>query len=525
MKMQKLNIFVKVIVLSCAALCTLILQAEACKMSRDQKFNYFVNSSANYSGMFWEGRSTVFAPTVIEKCQQSVGQYLMLSLGVRVPTTMSETSDISFDGKIQQGICKVQDAPLPLQSFDEKKLIFEKNHKILRQCTHLQVYDLENRPIQFKPDQTACKIRSIGNGIFRLDGDFCFLKIGTANRFVVSVTVNDECKSEKFLKDNNIEAQDLEAALNAYTVGDDSGSSTEIDPLGSSRVRLYFQPKAGSIPLTDDEDTRSPRFPTVYAPDIHMGALKLQGSGQTWTMDMSLFVDNRTDNLCTNGQCHRVSNFNVPIVGEANLYSVRNGKRNLIDSWWHAGVATANWQGLLTGISKNINEVEFKVGDKYSIETIFIDPFEDYTLFAMSFQQFLIDLKSTEGTAGIDVIQSMKGLQNLAGLSPLRNLPNLTSGDFTAELDRVLLALSGLNKDRQWPAYYDKVCSPLLKSCVTPGKVKYFMKVRADFEIAGFDEMDGSAQFKNIKISRDSKVSNSYENEVKSFPKQSCGEL
>lgn len=524
MSKSLLNNSMRILLTSSAVLFGFILQAQACKMSRDQKFNYFINGSANYSGMFWEGKSTIFTPTVIEKCQQSAGQYLMLSLGVRFPTLVSETSDISFDGKIQEGICSLKDAPKPVQSFDEKKQIFASNHAFLRKCTHLEVYDLDNRPIQFKPNQVACQIRSIGNGTFRLDGDFCFLKINPANRFVVSITINDECKSEAYLKQNGFEAQDVEAALNAYVAGDDSGTSTELDPLGTSRARVYIQPKAGTLPLTEDDDVRTPRFPTIYAPDIHMGGLKLAGSGQTWTLDMSLFVDNRTDKVCTQGVCTRISNFNVPVVGEANFYSVKGAKRELLDSWWHAGIAVANWQGLLTGISKNINEVEFKVGDKYSLEVVFVDPFEDYTLFAMAFQQFLIDLKAVEGTAGIDVIQSLQGLANLSGLSPLRALPNLSSGDFTAELDRVLLALSGLNKDRQWPAYYEKICNPVLKNCIAAGKSKYFAKIRADFEVAGFDEMDGSVQFKNVRIARDSKVADSYEKSVTGFTRQTCGE-
>lgn len=524
MKIQNLKFIVKVLGTSVAALFVGVLQAEACKMSRDQKFNYFIDSSINYSGMFWEGRRSVFSPTVIENCQQSAGQYLMLSLGVRFPTPLSETSDISFDGKIEESICRIKDAPMALQSYDEKKDLFSRRHEILRQCTHLQVYDLENRPIQFKPDQKNCKIRSIGQGLFRMDGDFCFLKVSPSNRYVVSIVVNEECKNTPFLREKGISAQDVEAALNAYLVGDDSGSSTDIDPLGSSRARLYFQPSEKEMPLTEFEDERSPRFPTVYAPDIHMGDIAIQGSGETWTLDLSLFVDNRGGALCQQGICPAIGNFNVPVVGEASLYKVGATKREMIDSWWHAGVAVAQWQGLLGGMSKNINEIKMTPGDRYSLEVVFVDPYEDYQLFASAFKQFLIDLKAVEGTAGIDVIQSLQGLQDLAGLSPLRALPSLTSGDFTAELERVLYALSGLNKDRQWPAYYEKVCSPVLRDCVVAGKAKYFMKLKADFTIGSVDEFSGAVRLEDIVVSRDSKISASYSKAVQNLPRQVCGE-
>jgi hypothetical protein len=255
-----------------------------------------------------------------------------------------------------------------------------------------------------------------------------------------------------------------------------------------------------------------------------MGDMKIRGSLGNYVMDMSLLVDNRMARHCQNGFCTSPSDFDMPVVGEVELQELKkDGTKNFIDSWWHAGVAQPRWQGLLKSTQHNLNEVDFKPGTRYSLTVTFIDPYEDFSLFKSGMQQLLIDLRGVQGTAGLDAITPLASLGDLIGLPNLENLPSLSSPDMSAELDRLIETLRKFGQDRQWPFYYDSICDSRHASCAKAGKTKFYVKLTTEFTVAGEDSSNHQLILKDITVKRDAPEFESYKKTVTELPKAVCG--
>lgn len=515
-------------VIACFTLLAAILHGNGafagCKMSRDPKMNYFISTESKALGMFSEAAESPRAPSVIERCQLDSGKFLMLSLGVRRPTLNSDVADVSFDGKLTDTKCSIDNSFLKEQpNYSERSKIVEQQHKVLRTCTYLQIFDLDNKPIEFQPEQKNCTITRMPTGSLKAEGDLCFVRIRPINRFAVSTVVKDECRDANFLKANNIAPQDIEAALNAYVVGDASGISTDVEPIGSTKTRLYIAPHSKLLNLSDDFGPENPRFPTEFNADVHMGELKIRGSKETFTVDMSLLVNNRSKRSCYQGLCASPSDFDVPVVGQVELYEIqKSGKENYIDAWWHAGLVNPNWQGLMKSGPHVLNETELKSGTHYRMTVTFVDPAEDFTLFIKDIQQMTIDLKGLQGTAGLDSIAPIMALTSLVGLAPMENLPSMSSPNMEVEMERILKTLQKFGQDRQWPSYYDDVCNSSRASCVKAGKSKFYSKLTLDFTMGEFNTETGSWDLNNYIAKRESSVFGSYNMKLKALPTVAC---
>ncbi|MFP5519450.1 MAG: hypothetical protein ACLGGX_06070 [Bdellovibrionia bacterium] len=497
--------------------------AQACKMTREPKQNFFINPKLGISGVFSDGAKMTADPSVVERCQSNAGKFLMISTGVRVPSLNADTADISFDGTFEQPTCSIVNSPvIEPMDFSTKKANFDSRYKFLRMCTHTQVYDLDNRPIAFSADQKACKITSIGSGVLKLEGEYCFLRISPLNRFAAQVIINDECKKASHLRKLGIESQDIEGVINTYVVGDETGVSTDVDPLGSNRFRIYIQPNDNLMALTEAYDEETPRFPSTYTPELHLGDLRVRGSGQTWFFDTTLLASNSSTSKCKAGECVRTSNFNVPVVGEVELARLNKGKFEFVDEWWFASMLDANYEGILKNPEKNLIETEFKTGDRYRLVMTFVDPYEDFNLFVSAFKQFLIDLRPVNGTAGIDVIQSLSPLAELIGLNPLDNLPNMRSPNMEEELARVLDSIAKLGAGRQWPAYFEDICDSSMSTCIKAGKSKFYLKLTAEFTVGNVNPETGYLEFKDYSVKRESPLGGSYTRKVIGMPKVVC---
>lgn len=502
-----------------------IPEAQACRMSRDAKSNYFINLDSGKVGMFGTGEVQVIAPTVIERCQPSAGKYLMLTLGLRTQGLVSDVSDISFDGRLAQDNCSISNSLLAQeQTFAEKKGYFEQQFKLLRTCTQMQITELEGKRLDFKTDQVQCKM-TIKDGVITAEGNYCFIRIQPNNRISVATIIKPECTKPEFLKAHGLNPMDLEALFNAYVVGDDSGNSSDVDPLGSSRIRLSVSPMAASgIPLSDDFEGQQPKFPTDYTPDIHMGNVNFRPIGENRvSADLSLLVDTRTKKSCSDGLCTSAGDYNTPVVGEVELFQVDSSKRSFIQSWWFAGIAQSRWQGLLRGIQQNIDEVTFKPGQKYQLDVTFVDPYDDYDMFISGMKQLVIDLKQVQGTAGLDVITPIASLQSLIGLPIVGGLPGIKSADLNLddEVKRILAALKALTQERQWPIYYHQICDSSVSTCIRSGKAKYFLKVSTEFELGALND-ENIFTLKNIKVKKDSPRFASYSKTVSELPSVKC---
>lgn len=499
-------------------------EALACKMSRDPKMNFAISyENKNIIG-FSEATDAPQAPSVIDRCQLDSGKFLMFALGVRRPSLNSDVADVSFDGKISDAKCSIANSFLKDQpSFDERASIISKQYKALRACSYIQLYDLDNKPIDYQPQQDHCTITKAVDGSLKMEGDYCFIRVRPSNRYAVTTVIKDECRDVQYLNSHGIDPQDVEASLNAYVVGDDSGYSTDVDPIGATQTRLYFAPHSNLLKLSDDYGPEFVRFPTEFDADVHMGEMKIRGSGETFTVDMSLLVDNRSKKNCYQGMCASPSDYDVPVVGQVEFSQVnRDGSLTFLDEWWHAGLANPRWQGLMKSGPHILNETVLTPETRYHMTVTFVDPLEDFTLFVKDIQQFTINLKNLQGTAGVDSIMPMDALTSLVGLAPMENLPSLSSPDMSVEMDRILRTLSKLGQDRMWPSYFDDICNSSRASCVKAGKAKFYSQITVDFTMGEFDSDTGTWKLKDFSVKRESPVFGSYATKPAALPTVSC---
>ncbi|MGE0632568.1 MAG: hypothetical protein AB7O96_09185 [Pseudobdellovibrionaceae bacterium] len=503
-------------------------EAQACRMSKDPKYNYFINLDSGKISMFGAGENKTMSPTVIDRCQTSGGQHLMLTLGMVRPDLMSDVPDIALDGKLIPDSCQISNSLLgSTQSFEEKKEYFDHQFKLLKTCTYFEIVELDGRPVNFKSEQTQCKM-SIKEGVIWAEGNFCFLPIQPAFRFSVATIIKPDCANPDFLRAHNLNPMDVEARLNAYVTGDDSGRSPEVEVLGSSKVRLSISPlKSAGIPLSDDQEGHWPQFPTDFTAEVHMGFIKLRPGGESRvTADLALLVDTRTKKICKDGFCTSAGDYNMPVVAQVELYELKGRKREFVNEWGFAGIARGRWQGLLRNVeTKNLDDVSFAKGQKYELVMTFIDPYDDYIMYEKKVEQLLIDLRSVEGgTAGLDVIEPIAALTGLTGIPILTGMPGLTGAnvDLEAEVERILRALRALSQERQWPPYYSRVCDSKISTCMNPAKAKFHLKLTTTFELGNVREEDNLFELRNVKVTRESKVGGSYSKSIPALPNRKC---
>lgn len=499
------------------------LQVQAdCKMKNLGPLNLFVNSETGAAGKFSNGSKLPQTPSLVEHCAASEGPFLMLTTGILSPKVDSNFSDLVFDGKIDVPQCRFENSPFQSSKSPQSTVdLVRRQHRILRSCTYLSIADLEGRPLNLKIRQTACTVTNQPNGYYRLEGDYCFIRLRPINRISISMALKEECQNPEFLKENGINPQDIPFIINAYLTGDDSGYSPDVTAIGTRLGRLYVQPPQSMMPLTEYNGDDNPRFPTEYRADLHMGNISINGLGNTFTFTSSLAVANTGSQICKDGFCSGPNDFMVPVASEMELFRLQNGKKHLVDSWWYADFIHPQWQGLLKTVPHNLQETEIAVGDEYELVTTFVDPSEDFTLATKEFYQFLINIQATLGTAGIDVIPSLGGISGLAGLRPVAGTPNLSAYDVNDVLLQAMQALKMYGDNNQWPAYYENVCNPLQTSCVEAGKQKFYLKLITRFKVSG-TASGGDLVLSNFVYKRESPIFDNYSLSFESKPLIRC---
>lgn len=495
-----------------------------CKMSKPGSADFFFAPETNNTGHFGTGTDLGPAPVVIDRCQQDSGKYLMLTTGIARPSIISDTSQIIVDGKLEPSQCTIAGIHNEPPTTDQDGINFTSEQlKALRLCTYITVQDEQRAPIEFKP-QSLCKIVREEGGILRLEGTLCFLRIRPNNRFAVSMTLKQECKSQEFLNKHGIEPQDLNIALNAYVTGDDTGMSTDVTPIGSIPNRIYIQPPTGLLPLNEELGLETPRFVSDYAGDIQMGQVLISGQDLTFHIEPYVYFNNNSPKVCQNGICSSPANFNQPFSGEFELREIVGpNKTRFIDGWWGGTVVKPHWQGLLRLQNHAIEEYEIREGRRYSLTLTMIDPTEDFYIFISDYTQFLINLNDILGTAGVDSLVGIGGLSGLGGIPGLPLIPGLPSStDMNTTLNQVVKALQKLGKFRDWPGYYDRVCAIDYKNCMLAGKSKYFAKLTTEFTLGPVDPNTGTYTMKNVVVKRDSPIMEKYQLSLPKLPHLKC---
>ncbi|MBV2167381.1 MAG: hypothetical protein KUL82_01630 [Bdellovibrio sp.] len=498
----------------------------ACRASRDMKHSFALNfDEAPAVRVYGDGVGSTLLPQTIDKCTESAGKFLMLSKGVFMPGLVSDVADISLDGEIPNDkVCRIEN-PIFSKPLDhnQKKSLVKRQHQFLKECTFITVAEMSGRPLRYNAFQPFCKVTNMGASMVQMEGDYCFLQINPSYNLAISMGLKSQCANLEKMRELGLEFGDIEASLNSYVTGDDTGMSTEVDPIGSSRYRFTLQAPKNFIPLSDDLGMEAPRFPATYEAEMNIGELRFRPSGsERVDLDMYLSVDNMNAPFCKEGLCAGASTYNIPVAAEIEIYRIdASGKKSFVDGWTTGGIAQGNWKGLLRLPQHTIDGEGFKAGDNYKVIVTMYDPFEDFYIFLSQAEQFLIDLKGANGVAGLDSIPSLQALTNLTGLPSLMGLPDISSGDINSDLEMSLSYFKKLGATRLWPTYYSKICDPSHGSCLVPGKQKFWNRFTANFQIGGMSSA-GIYDLKKIHVVKESPMGIIMDRQVPTLPRYSC---
>ncbi|MGE9744692.1 hypothetical protein [Bdellovibrio bacteriovorus] len=498
----------------------------ACRASRDMKHNFAVNfESAPPIRVYGDGDGSTILPQMIDKCTESAGSFLMLSKGVYMPSDVSDVADISLDGDLpDENICKIEN-PIFSKPMDhnQKKSLVKRQHKFLQQCAFVTVAEVNGRPLRYKANQDYCKTTAQGPSMVQMEGEYCFLTINPSYNLSITMGLKPECANPEKMKELGLEFGDIEAALNSYVAGDDSGLSPDVTAIGSSRYRFTLQAPANMMEMSEDVGLEAPRFPTTYNAEFNIGDLQFRQAGEERVdLNMYLSVDNRQPLFCNQaGLCTAPSAYNIPVAAEVEVYKIGSQKTTYIDGWNSGGTIQGNWQGLMRFPQQSIDGLNFVKGERYKVVVTMIDPFEDFYIYLNRAEQFLIDLKAANGVAGLDQIQSIQPLADLLGLPRLTGLPHISSGDLNSDLDMSLGYFKKLGATRLWPTYYERLCDPSHGQCYLSGKQKFWNRFSAEFTVGEVGQ-GGNFDLSDIRVIKESPAGVVMNKQVQTLPRYRC---
>ena len=497
--------------------------AQACMASHDPRVNYFISYEKPHAGLFADGVAIRDVhPTIVDQCQDSAGQFLMVSLALRTQKANGMTADINLDTHYRDDSCTILNNPFPTSlSYDDKNKVFQNQYQILRSCAYLDIVEIDGNPIGLPDSQPASQVSVLSPDHIRVTGDFAYLMINSNSRFAIGMGLNQNCTQLSQIKALGLQPGDVSALLNTYIAGDASGMTTDVTPIGSTRIRLAMTAGSdlmGVSSLKDPEDV--PSWPTIYKTNVEFGSVSVatQVDGST-KIDLIPIVDNTTPLKCSaSGLCSSENSFQQPVSGLVELIDLSGNGRKVVDSWYFGASAPAQYQGLLTSVSRYVDPGLVVPGKRYAIEMTMADPHEDFTLFRNGLTQMLVDLTNTGTVAGLDSTGSIGGVSTLPGMGSFNGLGDVspdTSNPMGDELDQ----LDGFQGPQSWPPYFNQTCTG--GACFAVGKYKFSKKIGAEFTI-GDVQPDQSYSLSGVKIYTADPVNGYKVRTNPAFPRISC---
>ncbi|MEN9723478.1 MAG: hypothetical protein RJB38_1464 [Pseudomonadota bacterium] len=498
--------------------------SHACVMSRDPRASFFSSYSADRDGSYSELRAEEPRVATIGRCQSSAGKFLMFALPLRFTKLSSDVRDRSYDGKLVEDGCRIEDSLLSRSlSFSEKQAVFADQFRVLRSCLSLSIKELQGKPLVFSESQAQCQMKAVSPSEVQAEGALCFLSAMPYYQLSVELKINPSCRNREFLKAQGLGPKDIELGVDAYVAGDDSGFSSNLDPIGGNRARYTLLPGGELLPLSGDSRDPQLQWPSVYSVEAHQGSIQLRpmGPGRT-SLDLGYLVDNFGSSRCRDGLCSSSADFSQTLAGEVDLLEVLpGGKRRMVDSWIYGNIVPAQWQGILKSPQRIIEGGNLSEQGRFEIRTRMVDPTVDYELWLEKLPQFLIELRSSQGTAGIDVMPVLRTLSELVPLFPVPDLPFLSGEGADQAIQSALAVLNSSKRNSDWPPYYGLFCEQATGVCRKTGRDKVLLELVTQFSTDGLNE-DGTLKLKDFVVTRESRYFKSYRKNVKALPSVQC---
>ncbi|MFN8845452.1 MAG: hypothetical protein ACK5W9_01250 [Bdellovibrionales bacterium] len=496
-------------------------------MLKPDKSEIYINPDLQYVHFGNKLETTGPITSEIFKCQKSSGKHLMFSIGVKRASVFSDVEHISYDGQYKQNQCTFKNSNLDNADQDFEKQVahqIHKQHHFIRSCLYLRVRDLGRTPLDFKPNQAACRMRAQTSGTIIMDGDYCFAKINRQQHLQLSVEVKQNCLNSEYLKSQNISAQDLDLVVNTWVAGDDSGVSSDLEYLRSIPVKVSLLPSSKLLSKSENLNKSEIEFPDTYNVNIHQGPFSLQNVGtDRFNIDYSLEVSNRSDDICVNGlPCTNVSNYTVPVAGQIELSEIINSQEEYIKSWPFLSQAPAQYQGVLkNSITPVIEKFKFDPRKIYQVTFKMLDPYEDYW-FALN-RIVAIKFNLPTPNESLDNIQSTPTTEVLGEFKALSSLPSsMVRHAISRSIEELNAVLRNGGNRNMWPPRYDNICFGDVKNCSPLEKLPEIVNLKIRFRVKGVDPLSGKMIFQSIQIQKWEKGQKVKIKHSENLPEHSC---
>ena len=489
--------------LLCLFLCQ---EALSCLVSKAAPQNFYFLPSKERMGTFFDDpEAGAPGPTIIEGCKESIGQFLMIALPIRVLKPSGRTADLFFNRPFRPDPCRLSQSPLhPSSGHSWRIREVERQYELIRRCTYFEVLELDGKRLIYPESQPAAIVERISESRARFRGDLFFLKIQKTSRFAIGIGLNPACSRSETLSEGLLSPGEASGLLNTYIAGDASGLTTDLTAIGSSRVRVLMSPPRNDAGF-------SPGWPDLYRLEVAFGSLEIraQKNGRS-RIDFSPIVTRPPG---------KDSVFFLPLSGEVVL-SQLSKRPKVVDSWFYGEVVQPAYEGFLPGLPRTIRSDRLQTGTRYRVEMVMDDPYQDFQLFKSGMKQIGLDLKSVFGLPGEDLLEAFSGIVNLSGLASLNGTPELSGADPDRALDAAIDRLTLNGPPPAWPPFYRETCvgpEPVCQPVRQTRKIRHF-----GFEFTlGPTDSSGLHTLEN-GVFFDERNGNRSESAVRSWPALNC---
>jgi hypothetical protein len=505
----------------------------ACEMTKEDRNEIYINPDLNFLHYGSKSKSAGPITTEIVNCRKSDGKFLMLSLGLKNSSLISDVSHLSYDGRFVSDMqCSISHANSIFPNIASFEQRFKKNlqsqFKALRSCLYFRVRDFNKEPIHINNNQAACRVTPGPDATFALEGDFCFIKVNPRAHLQLAVEVKQECRNSDFLVAHNISAQDLNLVANTWIAGDDSGQSNDLEYVRSIPIKVSLLPSRKVLPVAENNIKEEIQYPSSYNVSINAGPIQLQKVGPgRFNFDFALAVNNQGREVCISDKpCSGPSNFNMPVGGEIELFEITSSGPELVRRYPFLAIVPPQFQGILKNTNRSvIEDFDFKPGSKYQIVFTMSDPAEDYRKAQVRVNSIKFELPKVS-----DSLPNIQPTPTLGNLREFRVMDSLPSGMTPKTVDSALSELNRILKDGkttvQWPLSFDSYCSSENpQRCTDVSRVSDAFRISVLFQAGKVDADTNILNMSHFILSGESPLGPLYQGHVESLPSYQCGNI
>lgn len=496
--------------------------ALACTFSSPSSMN--IGVSTENSAFFSYGLKTIdqtIPSAEIKNCLPTAikRKFLMLTFGPEVVDVLDAYRGVNYNKEyIENSSCTFKNNPIAKSSTPEtRKKNFNDKWNFINKCIEVNVKEMGAHPLAYPKDQEGCVVTPTSTMSAKFTGGYCFFRPSSDSQYNVKLSISESCLALSSYKASQINLQDLNAELSAYTSSTYKDDLEDLTTLGTTAVRVSVNPDKSILKPSDDFGILRPTFPANYqVNDLHLGKIIFtELSNNEINVNVPFIVDNATClKNSVNGVVSSACDYATPYSGSITL---RDSLGKEILTWQDGGVASANWQGIISGQGYRISKELLAADKQYSLDVEFTDPQFAFNSFKNRITQKIghlnanLPMMSREGT--ISEITDIRILDEIDKMIEVDPIAPLNFENPLMSLANSRRRLNGYLSTSMFPPTYEKICNSAGK-CTEVNKT--FVKFTATFKLGA------DYSITDLQITRKSDLLGTYAKTINQQPEYIC---